>query len=155
MQLNQCFLRGLHDSEFTKSHLKHHIFTKLNFLSNHDESSSSRPNISYIKLRIGRISTILRQRLWAYLLIICILDVLYFTVTAANEALADDDVITGGMSTKSCSIGSNDIHIVQKLTFYCFEHQNIHILDLIELVLIVLIIVGHKTAWLYGSHVLV
>ena len=39
MQFNQVFLGSGYNSEFTKAHLKHHVFSQLDFLPDHYESS--------------------------------------------------------------------------------------------------------------------
>ena len=39
MELNDVLLGSRHDSEFTQTHLKHHILSEEDFLSHHYESS--------------------------------------------------------------------------------------------------------------------
>ena len=51
--------------------------------------------------------------------------VLDFTVTPWNEAFRNYHIITCRMTTKSSSIISNNIYVVQKLTFSCSENQNV------------------------------
>lgn len=128
MQLDYILLRRGDNSELTKSHLEHHVFSKENLLSHHDKCTSSRSNISQVELRRLMIDH------WTLLvisnLLVCIqhrVNIFYLTVSSADEAFRYHNVIACWMSSQSSSILAYDINIIEKLAFYSFEDQYIHV----------------------------
>lgn len=54
VKFDHCRLRCRHDFEFRKPHLEHHMVSKSDLLSHHDESTSGRPYVSQVE--IGQVS---------------------------------------------------------------------------------------------------
>jgi hypothetical protein len=105
MQFNQTLFRCLHYSKLTQSHLEHHVLLQHYFCSHHQERASSWPNVSHEEPWL-----VLVWILWTKL---------ELTMTSRNKTFWYHNVIWCRMTTHRSTILSNDVDIVEKLTFNC------------------------------------
>lgn len=150
MQLNHRFLARRYNPKLTETHLKHHIFPQQNLLPNHDEGTSRRADVSDVEL--GDVACSWRSAADLAGLGGIRGEVLDFTMASADEALTDNDVVARRMPSQRSSIGSNNVNVVEQLPLDSLEHQNVHVLDLAELVVRVGCLLVSRLRTLMANH---